>query len=398
MIVRKREVMERMFRLTLPKTEEKPSSTSIHTRQIKKFGKETDAGRKFQTNCTAVKRTPALFLVRAQSTRDTVVWDYLLDDKDRTDYEDSADEDAEARIHYRRNRHSSGPLSGRKLAAAFVFVKIVVLVGADEGVRVLMRRSKSWPPVSKGAPSRVTRTRGEERSRYRSRTPRSMCPTSPDSMRALGSCSTLTVTTSEALEARQSSLSEAPAVSDDDRALMFRLDDVTGVAESWSPRKERRQTGRFRRVSGKVAPTLILISFLRVVVRRAKSSARFARASNGNGESLDSPRVESNNDQVNLNFPPFLERFGAAATVAIARSSPELVTEYERIVSGALVPTTKVAKEYAEPYGHEPDRARAQNAHREIQPANATEAHQMREHEADACARVIGDDDFHGNQ
>ncbi|KAL3206016.1 hypothetical protein MRX96_040462 [Rhipicephalus microplus] len=112
MIVRKREVMERMFRLTLPKTEEKPSSTSIHTRQIKKFGKETDAGRKFQTNCTAVKRTPALFLVRAQSTRDTVVWDYLLDDKDRTDYEDSADEDAEARIHYRRNRHSSGPLSG----------------------------------------------------------------------------------------------------------------------------------------------------------------------------------------------------------------------------------------------------------------------------------------------
>ncbi|KAL3206018.1 hypothetical protein MRX96_040464 [Rhipicephalus microplus] len=221
-------------------------------------------------------------------------------------------------------------------AAAFVFVKIVVVVVADEGVQVLMRRSKSWPPVSKGTHSRVTRTRGEERSRYRSRTPRSMCPTSPDSMRAFGSCSALTVTTSEALEARQSSLSEAPAVSDDDRALMFRLDDVTGVAGSLSPRKERRETGRFRRVSGKVAPTLILISFLRVVVRRAKSSARFARASNGNCESLDPPRVESNHDRGNLNFSLLLWRFGAAATVAMARSWPGLVMEYEGIVSGGV--------------------------------------------------------------
>ncbi|KAH8036851.1 hypothetical protein HPB51_006120 [Rhipicephalus microplus] len=278
-------------------------------------------------------------------------------------------------------------------AAAFVFVKIVVLVVADEGVRVLMRRSKSWPPVPKGAPSRVTRTSGEERSRYRSRTPLSMRPTSPDSMRAFGSCSALTVTNSEALEAHQSSLSKAPAVSDDDRALMFRLDDVTGVTGSWSPRKERRQTGRFRRVSGKVAPTLILISFLRVVVRREKSSARFARASNGNGESLDPPRVESNNDRGNLNFSPFLERFGTGATVPMARSWPELVTEFERIVSGALVPTTKVAKEYVERYGHELERARAQNTHRDIQPAHATKAHRMREHEADACARGIGDDD-----
>ncbi|KAL3206007.1 hypothetical protein MRX96_040454 [Rhipicephalus microplus] len=88
--------MERMFRLTLPKAEEKPSSTSIHTRQIKKFGKETDAGIKFQINCTAVRRTPVLFLVRAQSTRDAVTWDCLLDEKDRADYEDSGDEDAEA--------------------------------------------------------------------------------------------------------------------------------------------------------------------------------------------------------------------------------------------------------------------------------------------------------------
>ncbi|KAL3206008.1 hypothetical protein MRX96_040455 [Rhipicephalus microplus] len=131
-------------------------------------------------------------------------------------------------------------------AATFVFVEIVVVVVADEGIRVLMRRSKSRPPVPKGAPSRVTRTSGEERSRYRSRTPRSMCPTSPDSMIAFASCSALTVTTSEALEARQSSLSEAPAVPDDDRALMFRLNDVTGVAGSWSPRKERLQTGRFQ--------------------------------------------------------------------------------------------------------------------------------------------------------
>ncbi|KAL3196892.1 hypothetical protein MRX96_014980 [Rhipicephalus microplus] len=96
MTVRKREVKERMFRLTLPKTEEKPSSTSIHTRHIKEFGKETDAGTKFQINCTAVRRTPVLFLVRAQSTRDAVTRDCLLDEKDRTDYEDCADEDAEA--------------------------------------------------------------------------------------------------------------------------------------------------------------------------------------------------------------------------------------------------------------------------------------------------------------
>ncbi|KAH8037260.1 hypothetical protein HPB51_009703 [Rhipicephalus microplus] len=48
MMVRKREVMERMFRLTLPKTEEKPSSTTIHTRQIKEFGKQTDAGQESQ--------------------------------------------------------------------------------------------------------------------------------------------------------------------------------------------------------------------------------------------------------------------------------------------------------------------------------------------------------------
>ncbi|KAL3205996.1 hypothetical protein MRX96_040443 [Rhipicephalus microplus] len=96
MIVRKREVMERMFRLTLPKTEEKPSSTSIHTQQIKEFGKETDAGTKCQINCTAVRWMPVLSLVRAQSTRDAVTWNYLLDEKDRTDYEDSTDEDAEA--------------------------------------------------------------------------------------------------------------------------------------------------------------------------------------------------------------------------------------------------------------------------------------------------------------
>ncbi|KAL3205999.1 hypothetical protein MRX96_040446 [Rhipicephalus microplus] len=112
MIVRKREVMQRMFRLTLPKTKEKPSSTSIPTRQIKTFGTVADADARFLINRTAVRWMPVLFLVRPQSTRDTVIWDYLLDDKDRTDYEYSTDEDSEARIHYRRNRHTSGSLPG----------------------------------------------------------------------------------------------------------------------------------------------------------------------------------------------------------------------------------------------------------------------------------------------
>ncbi|KAL3194634.1 hypothetical protein MRX96_016095 [Rhipicephalus microplus] len=110
MIVRKREMMERMFRLTLPKTKEKQSSTSAHTRQINEFGKVADTGTKFSINCTAVRWTPVLILVRPKSTRYTVVWDYLLDEKDRTNYKDSADEDAEAVIHYRRNRHTSRPL------------------------------------------------------------------------------------------------------------------------------------------------------------------------------------------------------------------------------------------------------------------------------------------------
>ncbi|KAL3206004.1 hypothetical protein MRX96_040451 [Rhipicephalus microplus] len=97
--------MQRMFRLTLPKTEKKPSSTSIHTLQIKEFGKLADADARFPINCTAVRWIPVLFRVPPQSTHDTVAWDHLLDEKDRTDYEDSADEDAEARIHYRRNRY-----------------------------------------------------------------------------------------------------------------------------------------------------------------------------------------------------------------------------------------------------------------------------------------------------
>ncbi|KAL3205998.1 hypothetical protein MRX96_040445 [Rhipicephalus microplus] len=252
-------------------------------------------------------------------------------------------------------------------AAKFVFVKIVVVVVADEGPIKKQDASAYVPDLTRFIESLRLLLRPQSHDCGSARGPPILVIRSPG-----GVCN--------------------------DRALMFRLDDVTEVVGSWSPRKERQQTGRFRRVSGKVAPTLILISFLRVVVRRANSSARFARASNGNGESLDPPRVESNHDRGNLNFSLLLWRFGAAATVAMARSWPGLVMENERIVSGALVPTTKVAKEYAERYGHELGRARAQNTHREIQPANATEGHQMREHKADACARGIGDDDFHGKR